>query len=76
MQGGRDNYGQPIPGSRFERTSPNTLFGHEYIMSIVDEGHILRNINLAHTAARALQGKSHSTVIMTATPVTTKPAVS
>ncbi|KAG2064532.1 hypothetical protein BDR04DRAFT_1035000 [Suillus decipiens] len=74
IQGDRDSYGQPMPSPRFQRTSPNTLFGHEYVMSIVDEGHMLRNINMAHTAARALQGKSHSTVIMTATPVTTKPA--
>jgi hypothetical protein len=76
IQGDRDSYGQPMHSPRFERISPSTLFGHEYITSIIDEGHILRNINLAHTAARALQGKSHSTVIMTATPVTTKPAVS
>ncbi|KAG1793331.1 P-loop containing nucleoside triphosphate hydrolase protein [Suillus plorans] len=74
IQGDRDSYGQPIHSPRFERTSPSTLFGHEYITSIIDEGHLLRNINLAHTAARALQGKSHSTVMMTATPVTTKPA--
>ncbi|KAG1717668.1 P-loop containing nucleoside triphosphate hydrolase protein, partial [Suillus occidentalis] len=74
IQGDRDSYGRPIPSPRFERTSPNTLFGHEYVTSIIDEGHILRNINLAHVAARALQGKSHSTVIMTATPITTKPA--
>ncbi|KAG2112438.1 hypothetical protein DEU56DRAFT_762044 [Suillus clintonianus] len=53
---------------------PNTLFGHEDIMNTVHEGHILCNINTAHTAARALQGKSHSIAIMTATPVTTKPA--
>ncbi|KAG1863891.1 P-loop containing nucleoside triphosphate hydrolase protein [Suillus subluteus] len=74
IQGDRDSYRQPMHSPRFERTSPSTLFGHEYITSIIDEGHILRNINLAHTAARALQGKSHSTVMMTATPVTTKPA--
>ncbi|KAG2359931.1 P-loop containing nucleoside triphosphate hydrolase protein [Suillus spraguei] len=74
IQGDRDSYGQPMHSPRFERISPSTLFGHEYIASIIDEGHILRNINLAHTAARALQGKSHSTVMMTATPVTTKPA--
>ncbi|KAG2366148.1 hypothetical protein BDR07DRAFT_1373763 [Suillus spraguei] len=73
IQGNRDSYGQPLPSPRFQRTSPNTLFGHEYVMSIADEGHMLHNINMAHTAARALQGKSHSTVVMTATPVTTKP---
>ncbi|KAG1798808.1 P-loop containing nucleoside triphosphate hydrolase protein [Suillus variegatus] len=70
----RDSYGKPTTGARFRRLSPNTLFGHEFNVTLFDEAHCARKYNKVHVAARGLQERSHSMVAMTATPVTTKPA--
>ncbi|KAG1717478.1 P-loop containing nucleoside triphosphate hydrolase protein [Suillus lakei] len=74
IENDKDSYGKPTAGARFGRLSPNTLFGHDYNVTLFDEAHCARKYNKVHVAARGLQERSHSIVAMTATPVTTKPA--
>ncbi|KAH0583325.1 hypothetical protein H2248_011193 [Termitomyces sp. 'cryptogamus'] len=73
------NHVAPKKGARPWEISPptknaaleNTLFGHDYLVTIVDEAHVVRNAGKQHSAILKLLQKSVVRIPMTATPLHT-----
>ena len=54
---------------------PATIFGRTIGMLVVDEAHLYRNTNDANKVLNVLKLAADSVLLMTATPVITKPMV-
>lgn len=72
----KEDIGKPIPSPQFESLSPTTMFGQKFGMFIMDKVHTACKHNVLHMAGHALQLNSLMIVVMTVTPVTTKPQMS
>jgi len=53
-----------------------TLFGQQYLSVTLDEGHIFRNVNAKHSAARLIMKQARVRLVLTATPLHTSTKVS
>jgi SNF2 family DNA or RNA helicase len=60
----------------FRVRGQQVLFGHKFLVAAIDEAHTVRNINKSYWSAFLLRTRAQVCVAITATPVTTKPAVS
>jgi hypothetical protein len=74
--GPRDDPGCPQKTARYDRIHGNTIYGQHFCMLVADEAHVARKYNKVHLAFRGLLERCMAIIAMTATPVTTKPAVS
>lgn len=59
----------------FENRKHNTLFGRQYLVVVVDEAQGARNYGSKHSAALLLLELAIIRLILTATPVPTRPEV-
>lgn len=59
----------------FETRQKNTLYGRKYLVVVFDEAHTARNYGSKHSAAILLLRRARVRLILTATPVPTRPEV-
>jgi hypothetical protein len=66
----------PMKQASFDQNSPKTLYGHEFLITMIDEAHFCRTHNKAYFASFGIMERSKCKVAMTATPVISRPQVS
>jgi hypothetical protein len=65
----------PKKQASFARDGPNTLYGHEFLVTAVDEAHQCRTLNKAFFTYFGLMERSRCRIAMTATPIISRPQV-
>jgi len=60
----------------FAEHGPSTLYGQEFLVTVVDEAHLCRNMKKAFFTFFGLMERSQCRIAMTATPIISRPQVS
>jgi len=66
----------PKPLASFAEHGPSTLYGHEFLVTVVDEAHQCRTLNKSFFSFFGLMERSRCRVALTATPIISRPQVS